>query len=787
MFDKHYLDWNQKRIKGILDFYGHKFLYYKKILDLGCGQADISGVLYRLGADITAVDARQEHLKFAAKKYSGIKTVKADLDKAWPYQGKLFDIVLDLDLICHLSDYENHLRVVCQSTTHLVLETAVCDSDDPFKCVILPENKSEYDASFNGVSSRPSAAAIERILLECGMNFRRQDNARYNSGTYIYDWSSNNNNECDINKRRLWFAVKNTSHIQFSKQNTASQFALQIPAEPLPPTNLNMPSFGTLQKSKQVIKETTPSDVLRPTIHIPSVKKNNTTITNTQTSTDKKFVIIIPSYNNGKWCEKNITSALNQNYSKFRIIFTDDSSSDDAYTKVSNIVNNSSNKDKCTILRNNVRVGALENLYNMIYSCENDEIIITLDGDDWLAHDRVLSTLNTVYSSSSNEIWMTFGQYKNSHDNSLGVAKPYPAKIIESNTFRQNGWYATHLRTFYSWLFKRIRKDDLLYQDKFMPMTWDVAMMYPMLEMSGNHSRFISDVLYVYNTDNPINDHKVNLSLQQELDHFVRIKPKYEPLSFVTFKELGKFGRVGNQMFQVANLISLAHTHNDIVKINWHCNYTNKDMAPFFKHKITNSNVNDLKVSYTYNEPQYNYNEIPYMKGMNLHGYFQSEKYFSQCKEMVRYYFEPSDQVLNKLQTKYNSILNSNTCSIHIRRGDYVNNKTHEVCNADYYKKAIEKISSMEKIDNFVVFSDDITWCQQNFPNTYTFVSGNLDIEDLFLMSLCKHNIIANSSFSWWGSWLNKNTNKIIIVPHKWFGDGSNNDIDVYTQEMIKI
>ena len=106
MFSGKYIEWNQNRIKGIIDFYGFKFFYFKKILDLGCGYADISASLLRLGADITAVDARQEHLKIISKKYPEIKTVKADLDNGWPFQGKKFDLILDLDLICHINNYE---------------------------------------------------------------------------------------------------------------------------------------------------------------------------------------------------------------------------------------------------------------------------------------------------------------------------------------------------------------------------------------------------------------------------------------------------------------------------------------------------------------------------------------------------------------------------------------------------------------------------------------------------------------------------------------------------------
>jgi SAM-dependent methyltransferase len=236
MFDGKYIDWNQKRIKTIVDFYGHKFFFYKKILDLGCGYADISGVLHRLGSDITAVDARQEHLKMVAKKYPGIKTVKADLDRGWPFHNKKFDLTLDLDLISHLNDYESHLKMVCAYSTHLIIETAVCDSDDPFYKVIFAENKNMFDLSMNGVACLPSAVAIERILLESNMNFKRIDHPKLNSGSYIYDWVPVFNNECNNDKRRFWFAVKNDSPIQFSNKKSETYDIQQIQATPPPTT-----------------------------------------------------------------------------------------------------------------------------------------------------------------------------------------------------------------------------------------------------------------------------------------------------------------------------------------------------------------------------------------------------------------------------------------------------------------------------------------------------------------------------------------------------------------------
>ena len=232
MFDGKYLDWNQKRIKGIIDHYGYEFMQGKKILDLGCGHADIGGALYRLGGVVTALDVRQEHLKIAAKKFPGIKTVKADLDGKWPFPGAQFDLILDLDILCHLNDYESHIKEICKSTNHLVLETAVCDSDDPYKVFFFAEGKTTYDMAANGQGCRPSVAAIERVLKECGFTFKRQDSSKFNSGNFKYDWRPTNGSGHDANQRRIWFATK-THHANVTVSQEHELFK-NIPANRLP-------------------------------------------------------------------------------------------------------------------------------------------------------------------------------------------------------------------------------------------------------------------------------------------------------------------------------------------------------------------------------------------------------------------------------------------------------------------------------------------------------------------------------------------------------------------------
>lgn len=239
-----------------------------------------------------------------------------------------------------------------------------------------------------------------------------------------------------------------------------------------------------------------------------------------------KFVTIIPSYNNTQWTEKCLSSALNQNKENYRVVFIDDCSSDDTFDKAKNIAE-SSGSDKITLIRNEKRMGALYNLYTAIHNCDDNEVVITLDGDDWFAHDKVIEKLDSVYSNSN--VWMSYGQYQSYPDNGAGCSQQIPTHITAHNAFRQFRWCSSHLRTFYAWLFKKIKKEDLLDKSgNFYPMAWDLSFMFPLLEMSGLHSTFLPDILYIYNVANPINDYKVNLQLQQALEREIRAKAKYD-------------------------------------------------------------------------------------------------------------------------------------------------------------------------------------------------------------------------------------------------------------------
>ena len=169
------------------------------------------------------------------------------------------------------------------------------------------------------------------------------------------------------------------------------------------------------------------------------------------------------------------------------------------------------------------------------------------------------------------------------------------------------------------------------------------------------------------------------------------------------------------------------------------------------------------------------YKEIPAIlendENIILKGFFQTEKYFESFHHDVRKLFSPSAEILEYIHNKY-EFLKTNTCiSIHIRRGDYVNlQNQHHNLDIRYYVNAIDYFQTTPNT-KYLVFSDDLEWCKQVFGESddYEFVD-ELDYISMYMMGLCNHNIIANSTFSWWGAYLNDHTDKIVIHPDKWFG-----------------
>jgi hypothetical protein len=246
----------------------------------------------------------------------------------------------------------------------------------------------------------------------------------------------------------------------------------------------------------------------------------------------------------------------------------------------------------------------------------------------------------------------------------------------------------------------------------------------------------------------------------------------------ITFSKIGSLGRLGNQMFQISAAIGLAQRNKDVAIFNkW-------DYAKYFK-KNFRQDLKTTEITKIFNERTFHYSPIPYSNGTDLLGYFQSEKYFLDCEGTIREYFDFIDDLIDDSIEQ-----NEQTCSIHVRRGDYLGiTEYHPVQDLNYYNRSMSYMRE-KGISKFYVFSDDLKWCMENLPhdNNISYISGNIDIKDLALMSFCKNNIIANSSFSWWGAWLNKNPHKIVIAPSNWFGPAKRGVVtdDLYCNGWIK-
>ncbi len=176
-----------------------------------------------------------------------------------------------------------------------------------------------------------------------------------------------------------------------------------------------------------------------------------------------------------------------------------------------------------------------------------------------------------------------------------------------------------------------------------------------------------------------------------------------------------------------------------------------------------------------------------------IDGYWQSYKYFELIADTIRKDFFLKNLLPENIKSLKKEIESQNSVCVHVRRGDYVGNKFHDVVSKDYYTQAVNLLTEKTNIEHIYVFSDDINWCKENisFGRPTTFVgeecSGERASGQFELMKSCKHFIIANSSFSWWAAWLAENSDKIVIAPKAWFGDKSIDTSHRIPQNWIKI
>jgi len=264
-------------------------------------------------------------------------------------------------------------------------------------------------------------------------------------------------------------------------------------------------------------------------------------------------------------------------------------------------------------------------------------------------------------------------------------------------------------------------------------------------------------------------------------------------------------GGIGNQMFQYAFGKKMALKNDDTLKLETaglaRANDVGDIYRPFSldafqiqKNIATPDEVRKLKYPYGIiskglrwfnfkilkkRHTVFEQEALSWTGDLFLDGYWQSPLYFDDIRKPIVAEFQlrtPLSTSVMKYKTRMES---TNSISVHIRRGDYVKNpqvlKEFGICEASYYQAAIDQINASTDNPTFFVFSDDIAWVKENLPlpATSVFVQDPdlRDVEELALMSMCKHNIIANSTFSWWGAYLNNNDEKIVIAPTPWFNE----------------
>ena len=249
----------------------------------------------------------------------------------------------------------------------------------------------------------------------------------------------------------------------------------------------------------------------------------------------------------------------------------------------------------------------------------------------------------------------------------------------------------------------------------------------------------------------------------------------------LSFNRLGQFGRLGNQMFQYAALKGIAHHRGLKFSIPFSPeldDWQDHQLSKYFKLdkslqvEIINNQNERWESHFHFDETLFETCE----DGTDLMGYFQTEKYFSHIRNEILNDFEIK-QKFEKPAEEY--------IALHVRRGDYVNQpQFHPTCSVEYYFNALGLLPDMP----VVVMSDDIEWCKQFIPATFYF-GDTSNIHDLYVMTQASHNIIANSSFSWWGAWLNKDPDKIVVAPENWFGTSYShyNMEDVRPKEWIRL
>lgn len=243
------------------------------------------------------------------------------------------------------------------------------------------------------------------------------------------------------------------------------------------------------------------------------------------------FKIVVPSFNSVQYLPKTLKSIESQRYGgEWEVCIVDDAST---LEKQREIISSFCTRNGWKALYHNENTGALYSLLDGITHLhpDDEDVILVVDGDDWLAHDQVLARLDSYYSQDR-QLAITWGQYEEHPKGWLPVryAHPVPSEVVEVNSWRDQPWVFWHPHTFKYFLWKAIRDEDLRDREgEYFRISGDQAFMFPMLEMAGSRGRYIDEILYVYNIDNPLNDFKISRAEQAEATAYIRSQKRYQP------------------------------------------------------------------------------------------------------------------------------------------------------------------------------------------------------------------------------------------------------------------
>lgn len=241
---------------------------------------------------------------------------------------------------------------------------------------------------------------------------------------------------------------------------------------------------------------------------------------------EKKISVVVPSYNNEKYVEQNLKSIVSQDYKNFEIVYVNDASTDKTLKLVTKFLSNQQIEYKIISHEQNRKPSFSR--WHGINLCDDNNIIVLVDGDDWLPHKNILKEINKAYQK--NDIWLTYGSYETSSGHRPEIPYKIKESVIRNNTFRTYGFVYTHLRTFYSWLYKQIPLKMLIYNDQFIPMAADVAEAFCLIELANFRHLYIDKTMYIYNNQNILNEDKVSASKQMQICKDITKQKKLQPL-----------------------------------------------------------------------------------------------------------------------------------------------------------------------------------------------------------------------------------------------------------------